>query len=256
MPSFRCSKCNAELPTDAGGDPLDCPACGEHSPVLDMRFPSVGPRTPAQGITVLDRPPAPPPGAVRVGPVAPPVPPADAVRRGPLPPPDVPAADAIRGGPPAPLRLVPEDDTVDDRGEGNAFVDDLLDEARAEEEGLGRRRRRGIGYEAPTTWVTPFLVMLGLLVALGLVFLVLALRDPLAVPMLFLYGSVLAFVGTVWMWNIAFPEGDFIFAFLPGFNLHYIYWNFDEGSKPGAVQYLGGLMLFFAYALLRWWHHG
>src|SRR5262249_48820631 len=192
MPSFRCSQCNAVLPTDAEGDPLECPACGVHSPVLDMHFPPTGPRPPAHGITVLEGPPAPPPGAARAGPPAPPAPPPAAVRRGPLPPPDAPAADAIRGGPPAPLRLVPDDDTVEDEGEGNAFVDDLMEEAR-----VGRRRRRGIGYEAPDTWVTPFLVMLGILLALGLMFLVLAVRDPLAVSMLFLYGHGGVFVGPV-----------------------------------------------------------
>jgi hypothetical protein len=242
MPSFRCSRCNAVLPTDAEGDPLDCPDCGEHSPVLDLHFPPAGPR-PAAGITLLEgKPPAPPPAvpppdAFRIGPAAPPVP-------------GAPPADAIRGGPPAPLRLVPEDETLDDRAGAGSFVDELDDES----PGARRRRRRSIGYEQPDTWVTPFLVTLGVLVFLALMFFVLAVRDPLAVPMLFFYGAVLASVGTLWMWNVAFPEGDFIFAFLPGFNLHYIYWNFDEGGKPGAVQYLGGLLVFLAWALLRWWH--
>src|SRR5262249_8272174 len=142
MPSFRCSRCNTELPTDAQGDPQDCPACGAHSPVLDMHFPAVGPR-PKHGITALEGkppppgppPPAPRPAAARGARGAPPAPPPGAVRRGPLPP-EVPGAEAIRGGPPAPLRLLPEDDTVDDQAEGSAFVDDLMEEAR-----VGRRRR-------------------------------------------------------------------------------------------------------------------
>lgn len=101
------------------------------------------------------------------------------------------------------------------------------------------------------TSVVPFLVALAVLVGLGAVFAGGALADPRAGRMLLVYGAGVAVFGTLWLCNVAFAEGAFLFAVVPFLHLVWSAQNLDRAGRPVVVQLLGVVLAALGWYLER-----